>query len=76
MTRLSVSYAIEIKFSIKEFPNYGFGKDKNLYNLKTGKKIKRTINNRNIGYWLGKKFIGLRKLKTLLYINNNNYCPF
>jgi len=31
----SITYTIEIKWLIKGYNSYGFGSDKNLYNLKT-----------------------------------------
>ena len=76
MNAISISYAIELTYKIKGYDNYSFGKDKNLYNLKTGKKLKRTINNRLIGYWIGRKFISLTAIKPLLYKPNKIDCPF
>ena len=51
---------------------------KNLYNLKTGRKIKKTINNRSIGYWIGKKFYSITFLKNnqMLYIEKPEHYPF
>ena len=60
---ISITYTIEIVWEIKNNPNYGFGKDKKLYNFITKREIKQTINNRCIGYWLGKKFFSVTFLK-------------
>jgi hypothetical protein len=60
---ISISYAIEVVWEIKNISGYGFGIDKNLYNLKTGRKIKQTINSRSVGYWIGKKFYSVTFLK-------------
>ena len=76
MNTISISYAIELTYKIKGYDNYSFAKDKNLYNLKTGRKLKRTINNRLVGYWFSKKFISLSALKPLLYKVKKEYCPF
>jgi len=60
---ISISCTIEIVYEIKNNPTYGFGKDKKLYNLISKREIKQTINNRCIGYWLGKKFFSVKFLK-------------
>lgn len=65
-----------IKWKIKGFENYGFSEDKNLYNLKTGRKIKQSYNSGSIGYWFGKKFKTLTSLKVLIYKPKKKYYPF
>jgi len=72
----SITKHIEIKWSIKGFDAYGFGTDKKLYNLKTGRELKQSMNCCSIGYWFNKKFITLKKLKPLLYKEKQNFCPF
>jgi len=76
MNTISINKVIEICYVIDGYKHYGFGKDKKLYNLKTGREIKRTINTRSIGYWLGKKFYSLNKLRSLLKKPENFICPF
>lgn len=73
---MTITYAIEIKFNIQGIENYGFGTDNCLYNLQTNRKIKQTYNSRSIGYWIGKKFYSLNKLRPLLYKPKKDYCPF
>lgn len=73
---ISVTYTIEIVWFIKSIEGYGFGKDKNLYNLKTCRQIKQSYNGGSIGYWIGKNFYTLKKLKFLLYKPSKDYCPF
>lgn len=63
----SITYTIEIKWRIKNFDNYGFGSDKNLYNTKTNRKLKKCYNGGSIGYWFGDSFITLYRLKPLIY---------
>ena len=60
---ISNTCVIEILWEIKNIPEYGFGKDKNLYNIKTGRKIKLTLNNRSKGYWIKRKFYSCHFLK-------------
>lgn len=66
MNSLTINYAIEITFYIKGYKQYAFGKDKNLYNIRTNRRIKQSYNNRCLGYWLGKDFYSLKKLRGML----------
>jgi len=50
---------LDIDFILKDFPNYGVSQDKNLYNLKNGRKMKLTLNGLKAGFWLNRKFIFL-----------------
>ena len=70
------SKVIEIKYVINGVDGYGFGKDYNLYNLKTGRIKKQTINVRSKGYWIGRKFYTLNKLKPLLIRPKYHEVPF
>jgi len=72
----SITKTIEIKWNIVWYDNYGFGIDKNLYNLKTNRKLKQSYNKGSIGYWFGKKFISLKSIKPLLYKKKDLFCPF
>ena len=72
----SITYTIEIKWHIKGYECYGFGTDKNLYNLKTGRKLKQSYNSGSIGYWFGKRFLTLYSIKKLLFKPKYTYLPF
>lgn len=72
----SITYTIEILWLIKDFDGYGFGKDKNLYNLKTGRKLKQCYNSGSIGYWFGKEFKTLTVLRKMLYKPKKEKLPF
>lgn len=50
---------------IKEFPGYYFDRKK-LFS-KSGRQIKMTVLNYTKGYWIGKKFLTINKLKGLTY---------
>jgi hypothetical protein len=67
--RSSIEISIVIKWMIMGHSDYGFGSDKNLYNLKTKRKLKQSLNGGSIGYWFGKEFITLHKLKTLILLS-------
>lgn len=68
-----ITITIKIILRIKNYPDYGFGIDKCLYNIKRCKKIKQIYNNGCIGYKLNSKFVSLKNIKPLLYkpIKNN-----
>lgn len=72
----SVTYTIEIEWMVVGYNNYGFGSDKCLYNLKTNRKLKQSYNSGSIGYWFGKKFHSLHKLKPMLRKPIKEFCPF
>jgi hypothetical protein len=57
---------------IKEYSGYYFEKKK-LFS-KSGREIKQTVLNYTKGYWLGKKFLTINKLKGLTFYRE--VCPF
>lgn len=73
---MTITKHIEIVWEIKTIPHYGFGSDKKLYNLKTGREIKQCMNCQSVGYWFGKKFVTCTKLITMLYKVENEKIPF
>lgn len=72
---MTIFIPVEIVWFIKGIDGYGFGKDKNLYNFKLTRKVKQSTNGGSIGYWIGKKFYSLNKLRPLLYKKEID-CPF
>ena len=68
-----ITIKIEILYLIKDHYNYGFGADKNLYNLQRCRKL---YNNGSIGYVINNKFISLKKIRPLLYKPEKNKIPF
>lgn len=65
---------IDIKFQIEGFENYAFGSDENLYNLKTGRQIKKCLKGYTRGFNLNGTFITQNKLKPKLI--KKQHCPF
>ena len=76
MNTLTISKVIELTYEIEGVSGYAFGKDKNLYNTKRGVMIRKVMNGRAIGYWIGRKFYSLNKLRPLLKRVEENKCPF
>lgn len=67
---------INILYQIKGYEDYDFGSDKNLYNLKTGKKIKKVLKGYTRGFNLKGKFVSQNQIKTLLTKLETIKCPF
>jgi hypothetical protein len=70
------SGVVTIVWEINGVPDYGFGKDKQLYNLKTSKRLTRTVKGYTQGYYIKGKFYTLNKLKPLLIRPTNFDVPF
>ena len=58
---IKVSYIA--KWQLKDKPQYKWTECKKLINTKTGNEIKKTLKGMVAGYWIGKEFISLDKLK-------------
>jgi len=76
MNSLSIYKTIELTFELNGYLGYYFGKDKNLYNAKTGRQLKHTINGGCKGWWINKKFLSHNKLKPLLQKPKKEILPF
>ena len=76
MNRISITKRIELVYKIRGYDYLCFGKDKNLYNIRTGKLKKRTLNNCTEGYWIGRKFYSLKVLRLMLEKIVKEVVPF
>lgn len=74
MHSFTVTYAI--KYVIDFAPEYVFNKHKECYNLKTGRRIKKVMQGRSIGYNIKGKFYSLTRLRNHLQKPQNEECPF
>jgi hypothetical protein len=71
---LQITETLETTYFIKGFDDYAFCNDKNLYNIKRGRKVKKVYNNGCVGFNLKGKFYSLNRIKPLLY--KEDFCPF
>lgn len=76
MNSITITKVIELTWQISGYDYYYFDKDKKLYNAKTDREIKKTLNCRSVGFWLGKKFYSLNRLKPMLVRPKNYKVPF
>ena len=74
MNSFSVTYAI--KYEIDFANHYVFNQHKECYNLKTGRRIKKVVQGRCIGYNIQGKFYSLTKLRNHLVKTKKESCPF
>ncbi len=61
MKTISVTYSL--KWRIKYAHNYQFTSCGKLFNIKTGRQVKRCLNGGSIGYWIDRKFVTLDNLR-------------
>lgn len=66
MCTLSINYTFEIAFEIEGYNDYVVVNGGDIYNRKTQRKLKKTVNGGTIGVWFGKKFLTKKRLHTLL----------
>lgn len=55
-----------IKWQLKGQQHYKITECRNIINCKTNRLIKRTVVGTSVGYWIGKKFIPIKRM--------NEYC--
>ena len=66
MNSITITKTFELLWEISGMDGYCFASNKKLYNIKTGKEIRKTLNGGCVGYWIGKKFLSLNKIRPLL----------
>jgi len=74
MNRISISYTL--KYQCKFAIHYKWSKCGKLFNMKTGKQIKKTLNGGSIGYWIASKFYTLNTLKSQVELIPKEQTPF
>jgi hypothetical protein len=73
MNYISITYSLN--YTIKGQPEYyKVTECRKVFNCRTGRLLKKCYNNGSIGYWFGKQFIPIKKLR-LQKINPYNL-PF
>ena len=74
MDLISISYALIYQF--REHPEYKVTKCGKIFNTKTGRRIKKTVNSRCVGFWIKGKFISLSSKDKHLEKVKRAECPF
>ena len=68
----SMNYKWKIEFA----EHYQITPDGVMYNIRTGRKIKRTVNGYSVGYWIAGKFYTCARLRAHLMKINHEKKPF
>ena len=58
-----ITVNLRAKWRLKTNINYVWTEDKRLYNLRSGRFLKKTLHGLTPGYWIGKTFLSLDKLR-------------
>jgi len=74
MHSFTVSYAI--KYVVSFADHYVFNQHKEMYNTRTGRRIKKVVQGRSIGYNIQGRFYSLKKLRPYLTKPKKQLCPF
>lgn len=74
MHTFTVTYAIKYVIDFADY--YAFNHHKELYNLQTGRRIKKVMQGRSIGYNIKGKFYSLTRLRKHLVKPKVEDCPF
>lgn len=73
---ITITKSIVFKWKLSFNNSYQWTNENELYNVKTMRKIKKTVNGYSVGYWIAGKFITLENLRKSLVKINKIECPF
>ena len=76
METITISKTYKLKWQITGYENYKVSPCGKIFNVKSGKEIKRTLNGSTVGFWIKDKFFTLEKLRKLLIKIEYSDCPF
>lgn len=74
MNTISITYTL--KWQHKEYNHYKWSKCGKLFNMQTGRIIRKVVNGRSVGYWVKGKFVTLKRLRNQLEKIPKNNLPF
>ena len=66
MNTMSISY--NLKWQFKSLPYYKVSECKKVFNTRTGRKLKHTVNGGSRGFWIKSIFVPVSKLNELIEI--------
>ena len=73
---ISITKHYDLRWQIKDKPDYKISVCNNIFNAKTGRKLKQTLIGYTKGYWIGKKFMTLNKIRQNCELIPNIDIPF
>jgi hypothetical protein len=73
----TITIVYKLKWRIKKAPHYCWSTCKKLFNTNRGREVKKTIKGLTPGYWIGRDFIPLSKMKAMIeLIPKSEKLPF
>lgn len=72
----TISETYTLKYQHKDYPYYQWTVKGILFNIKTGRKLKKVYNNGSIGYCINGTFISANALRNKLELIEDISCPF
>jgi len=72
----TIAQSIVFKWKLDFNSDYSWATNGKLYNTKTMREIKKTVNGYSVGYWIGKRFWTLPNLRKHLVKIENEFCIF
>ena len=77
METVVISSQLNLKWRLKDHPEILISTDRKVYNSKTKRLIKETVNGGySDGFWIGKKFILTSKINEMVELIPAEICPF
>ena len=77
METVVISSQRNLKWRLKDQPEILISTDRKVYNSKTKRLIKETVNGGySDGFWIGKKFILTSKINEMVELIPEEICPF
>ena len=74
---LTITVEYKLKWRIKNHPQYCWSTCKKLFNVSRGNEIRKTLKGLTPGYWIGKEFVALGKMKSMVeLIPEKELLPF
>ena len=67
---------VDLVWQLDFADNYQFDRTGDCYNVRTGRKLKRTMVGYTVGYCIGGKFMSLSKIRNSLIKIERTECPF
>ncbi len=74
MNTISINY--DLKWQYAKLPHYKWTTCGKLINVQTGRRLKKTMNGRSIGYWVPGNFVTLNNQRADLERIPQKTCPF
>ena len=71
-----LQFDYELKWVIKDHPEYAITTCKKVINTHRGTIVKKTLNGGSIGWWIAGKFIAQNKINNFVELIKNDKLPF